>query len=208
MYDWKKGNLALLDLERYLIYWFSWFASCEGENNPQKGDLQLFLYSLLISQNSGWFRDSFYESIDEPKNSLSKCEVTFMSQHERRKAKRFTNEGKMCLFQCSLLNKALKTTELKQKRHNHQLHSARAMRTGSQSFCMPKVAGASSRQLRMTITCAKIWRRWRRIISWNTSPRYAQTLVDYIICFLVEVAYVQSGRREQHHVTSYKQRNY
>jgi hypothetical protein len=29
----------------------------------------------------------------------------------------------------------------------------------------------------MTITCAKIWRRWRRIIKWNTSPRYAQTCI-------------------------------
>ncbi len=30
----------------------------------------------------------------------------------------------MCLFQSSLLNKALETTELKQKRHNNQPHSA------------------------------------------------------------------------------------
>jgi hypothetical protein len=49
---------------------------------------------------------------------FNKCEVTFTSQHKRLKAKQFTNEGKMCLFQSSLLNKALETTELKQKRHN------------------------------------------------------------------------------------------
>ncbi len=65
----------------------------------------------------------------------------------------------------SKVNTRVQTTELKQKRRNHQPHSARARRTGSQLFCTPKIAGASSGQLRMTITCAKIWRRWRRIIS-------------------------------------------
>ncbi len=54
----------------------------------------------------------------------------------------------MCLFQSSLFNKALETTELKQKRHNNQRHLARERRTGSQSFCTPKFAGASSGQLR------------------------------------------------------------
>ncbi len=109
-------------------------------------------------------------------NPFNKREVTFTSQHERLKAKQFTNEGRMCLFQSSLFNKTLETTVLKQKRHKNQPHLARARRRGSQSFCTRKIAGASSGQLRMTITCAKIWRRLRRIIEQNASPLYAQTI--------------------------------
>jgi hypothetical protein len=68
----------------------------------------------------------------------------YVTTQKRLKAKQFTNEGKMCLFQSSLRNKALKTTELKQKRNNHQPHSARERPRGSDKFCTPKISGAQN----------------------------------------------------------------
>jgi hypothetical protein len=87
-----------------------------------------------------------------------------------------------CLFQSSFLNKALETTELKRKRRYNQPYLARARRTGLHQFCTPKIAGASSGQSRMTILCAKNWRRWCRIIQWThrlVTPR--QAYLNFII---------------------------
>ncbi len=70
-----------------------------------------------------------------------------------------------CLFQSSFLNNRHSRQPTQQKRHNNQPHSARARRRVSQSFCTRKIAGAASGQLRMTITCAKMWRRWRRMVN-------------------------------------------
>ncbi len=68
---------------------------------------QHFLYIILISQNQDNSEIPFINLAMNPKNSLSRCEVTFMSQHKRLKAKLFTNEGIMCLFQRSSLKEAL-----------------------------------------------------------------------------------------------------
>ncbi len=110
-----------------------------------------------------------------PTKFFNKCEVTFTSQHKRLKAKWFTNERQNVSISELLTHQGTRDNWSHKKRHNNQPHSARARRRGSQSLCMPKIAGASSRQLRMTITCAKIWRRWRHIIEQNASPWYAQT---------------------------------
>ncbi len=89
--------------------------------------------------------------------------VKLLLCHNRKdsRQKRFTNEGLKCLFPSSFPHEALKTTELTQKRHNNQPHSARARGRGSRSFCAQKIAGASSGQLKMTNTCAKNFHRWR-----------------------------------------------
>ncbi len=134
--------------------------------------------------------------------SLNKCEVTFMSQHKRLKAKQSKNEGKNVSISELLTQQGTNLRQLNANRKGTTISLVRPGQSVQVFNCFAhqkslEPLAASS----MTITCAKIWRRWGRIILWNTSPHYAQTNLitsksdSYIIIlFILEARAVRSNQ--------------
>ncbi len=101
--------------------WWCRTTNVEGRIIPKKKKkhFQLSLFSLLISQKHDE-KDSFYESVDKLKTLLTNVKWHLRHSSDNTNDWRQNNsEMKVkCLFQSSFLNKALKTTELEQKRQS------------------------------------------------------------------------------------------
>jgi hypothetical protein len=135
----------------------------KGRNIPKRRFSAI--YSLLISYNHDDEKIPVMKLSTNSTKSLNKCEVTFMSQHKRLKAKQSKNEGKNVSISELLTQQGTNLRQLNANRKGTTISLVRPGQSVQVFNCFAhqkslEPLAASS----MTITCAKIWRRWGRII--------------------------------------------